>query len=65
MERAMVIGMRGVKLVDRKNNEELVEMLGLKETLNEMAKVIGLLWYRRVVGGRMISDNVLKRALML
>ena len=25
MERAMVIGMRGVKLVDRKNNEELVE----------------------------------------
>ena len=40
-------------------------MLGLKETLSEMAKVIGLLWYRHVVGGRMISDNVLKRTLML
>ena len=31
-ERAMVRQMCGVKLVDKKNNEELKEMLGLKET---------------------------------
>ena len=33
----MVRRMCGVKLVDRKNMEELMEMLGLKETLNRMA----------------------------
>ena len=31
-ERAMVRSMCGVKLVDRKNTEELMKMLGLKET---------------------------------
>ena len=37
-ERAMVRSMCGVKLVDRKNMEELMEMLGFKKTLNRMAK---------------------------
>ena len=32
-ERVMVISMCGVELVDRKNTEELMKMLGLKETL--------------------------------
>ena len=31
-ERAMVRSMCGVKLVNRKNKEELMEILGLKET---------------------------------
>ena len=35
-ERAMVRSMCGVKLVDRKNAEELMEMLGLKKTLDGM-----------------------------
>ena len=35
-ERAMVRSMCGVKLVDRKNVEELMEMLSLKETLDRM-----------------------------
>ena len=33
-ERATARSMCGVQLVDRKNMEELMEMLGLKETLN-------------------------------
>ena len=37
-ERAMVRSMCGVKLVDRKNTKELMEILGLKETLDRMAK---------------------------
>ena len=37
-ERAMVRSMCGVKLVDRKNTEELMELLGLKNTLDRMAK---------------------------
>ena len=62
-ERAMVRSMCGVKLVDRKNNEELTEMLGLEETLDKMAKVNGVLWYEHVV--RRDDNNVLKKALML
>ena len=41
-EKAMVRSMRGVKLVDRKKMEELMEMLGLKETLDRMAKLNGV-----------------------
>ena len=41
----MVRSMCGVKLVNRKNNKEFVEMLGLKQTLDKMAKVNGVLWY--------------------
>ena len=44
-ERAMVRYLCGVKLVDRKNMEELMEMLGLKETLNRMVKANGVRWY--------------------
>ena len=33
--------MCGVKLVDRKKMEELMEMLGLKETLDKMVKANG------------------------
>ena len=55
--------MCGLKLVNRKNNEELMEMLGLKETLKKIAKTNGVRWYGHVV--RRDDDNVQKRALML
>ena len=48
-ERAMVRSMCGVKLVDRENNEELMEMLVLEETLDKIAKANGVLWYGHVV----------------
>ena len=35
-ERAMVRSICGVKLVDGKNTEDLMKMLGLKETLDKM-----------------------------
>ena len=41
-ERAIVRSMRGVKLVDRKNTEDLMKMLGLKETLDKMAQANGV-----------------------
>ena len=62
-ERAMVRSMCGVKLVDRKNAEELMEMLGLKETLDRMAKANGVRWYGHVI--RREDDNILKKAMML
>ena len=51
-ERAIVRSMRGVKLVDKKNTEELMKMLGLKETLDKMAKANGVRWYGHVVSSR-------------
>ena len=41
-ERAMVRSMCGVKLVDRKKMEDLMEILGWKETLDRMAKANGV-----------------------
>ena len=57
-ERAMVKSMCGLKLMDRKNNEKLIEMLCLEETLDKMTKVNGVLWYEQLnmwLGGMMIT----------
>ena len=40
--RAMVRSMCGVKSVDRKKMEDLMEMLSLKEMLDRMAKANGV-----------------------
>ena len=40
-----------------------MEMLDLKETFDQMAKVNGVLWYKHVV--RKDDGSVLKKALML
>ena len=61
-ERAVVRSMCGVKLVDRKNMEELIKMLGLKETLDRMAKANGVRWYGHVIRR---DNNILKKAMML
>ena len=36
-ERAMIRAMCGVKLLDRRKSEELMDMLGIKESLDRMA----------------------------
>ena len=41
-ERGVMRSMCEVKLENRKNNEELMQMLSLKETLDEMAKANGV-----------------------
>ena len=61
-ESAMLRSMYAVKLVDRKNNEELMKTLALEEILHKLAKINGVLWHGQVV--RSDDDNVLK-ALML
>ena len=37
-ERAMIQAMCGVKLLDQRNSEELMDMFGIKESLDRMAK---------------------------
>ena len=44
-ERAMIRAMRGVKLLDRRNSEELMDMLGIKESLDRMAKARSMRWH--------------------
>ena len=55
--------MCGVKLVDRKNTDELMEMLCLKKTLDRMAKANGVRWYGHVI--RREDDNILKKAMIM
>ena len=55
--------MCGVKLVNGKNTEELMKMLGLKETLDKMAQANRVRWYGQVV--RRDEESILKKAMML
>ena len=49
--------------MDRKNMEELMEMLGLKEALDRMAKANVVRWCGHVI--RRNDNNALKKAMML
>ena len=60
-ERAMVRAMCGAKLMERRRTEDLMEMLGLKETVVQMAKANGVRWYGHVL--RSYDGHVLKKAL--
>ena len=52
------------QILDKKNMEGLMEMLGLKETLDRMAKANGVRWYGHVI--RRDDDNIsLLKAMML
>ena len=44
-ERAMNRAMCGVKLLDRRNSKEFMDMLGIKESLDRMAKARSIRWY--------------------
>ena len=60
-ERAMVRAMCGAKLMEKKRTEDLMEMLGLKETAVQMAKVNGVRWYGHVL--RRDDGHILRKAL--
>ena len=60
-ERAMVRAMCGAKLMEKKRTEDLMEMLGLKETVVQMAKANGVRWYGDVL--RRDDGHVLRKAL--
>ena len=60
-ERAMIRAMWGVKLLDRRNSDELMDMLGIKESLDRMAKASSMQWYGHVL--RKEDENVIVKAL--
>ena len=60
-ERAMERAMCSQKVVDRKTTEEQMDMLGLKETIDQLATANRVRWYRYV--RRSNSNSVLRDAL--
>ena len=60
-ETAMVRAICGAKLMEKKRTEDLMEMLGLKETVVQMAKASGVRWYGHVL--RRDDGHVLRKAL--
>ena len=60
-ERSMVRTMCGVKLKDIKRFADLMFMLGLKETIDQLAMANSVRWYGHVL--RRENDHVLRRAL--
>ena len=53
--------MCGVKLLDRRNSQELMDILGIKESLDRMAKASSMRWYSSVL--RKEDENVTVKAL--
>ena len=60
-ERAMIWAMCGVKLLDQRNSEELMDMLVIKESLDRMAKASNMRCYGHVL--RKADENVILKAL--
>ena len=60
-ERSTIRALCDVKLLDRRNNEELMDMLGIKESLDRMAKASSMRWYGHVL--RKEDENVIVKAL--
>ena len=60
-ERAMARAMCGVKLMEKKRSEDLMAMLGIEETMDQLAKANGVRWYGHVL--RRDDGHYLRRAL--
>ena len=60
-ERSMVRAMCGVQLKDRKRSMYLMFMLGLKETMDQLAMANSVHWYGHVL--RREDRHILRRAL--
>ena len=61
-ETSMVRVMCNVKLVHKKNIEELMDMLRLKEAADKLAKANGMRWYGHVL--RRPKKDVLMKAMV-
>jgi len=60
-EEAMVRAMCGMKLMDRKNTDELMDMLRINETFDKMAIASGVPWFGHVL--RRDESDVLREVL--
>ena len=60
-EKAMMRAMCGIKIIEKKRSQELMSLLGLKDTLDGLARASGARWSGHVL--RRDNGDVLRRAL--
>ena len=60
-EKAMIRAMCGVEIIEKRRSQELMSLLGLKDTLDGLARLSEVRWYGHVL--RRDSGDVLRRAL--
>ena len=61
-ERSMVRAMCSVKLMDKRNTEELMDILGLKEATDKLATANGVRWNSHVL--KRLEKDVLIKAMV-
>ena len=61
IEKAMIRAMCGVKLIEKRRSQELKSLLGLKYTLDGLARVSGVRWYGQVMRRVLDFEAVEKR----
>ena len=59
--KAMMRAMCEVKIIEKRRSQELMSLLGLKDTLDGLARASGVWWYEHVL--RRDNGDVLRRAL--
>ena len=60
-EKPMMRATSGVKIIEKRRSQELISLLGSKDTLDGLARASGVRWYGHVL--RRDNGDVLKRAL--
>ena len=60
-EKAMMRAMCGVKMIEERRSQKLMNLLGLKDSLDGLARVSGVRWYGHVL--RRDNGDVLRREL--
>ena len=60
-EKAMMRAICGVKIIKKRRNQELMSLLGLKDTLDGLARASGVRWYGHVL--RRDNGDVLRRTM--
>ena len=61
-ERSMMRAICSIKLVDKTNAKELMDMLGLKKAADKLARVNGMRWFGHVL--RRHEDDILIKAMV-
>ena len=56
LEKRKIRAMCGTKLIEKRSSQEVMELLGLEETLDRLAKANNMQWYRHAL--KRESDNV-------
>ena len=60
-EKAMMRAMCGVKIIEKRRSQELMSLLGIKDTLDGLARASGVRWYGHVL--RRDNGDVFRRVL--